>query len=66
MIRMSVVLITSNTRGLMNCSRCAKSAPATPAPNEDRVKARNFTRRVCTLINSLAISSSRTASTPRP
>ena len=66
MMRISVVLTMSNTRGLMNCSRWANSAPATPAQKAESMNASTFTRRVLTLIRSLAISSSRMASTPRP
>ncbi len=66
MIRTSVDLMMSKTRGEMNCSRCAKSPPATPEKNAESVKARNFARRVSTPVSSAAISSSRTASTPRP
>ncbi len=49
MMRISVDLMMSKTRGLMNWRRWANSAPATPAKNDETTKARIFTRRVLTL-----------------
>ena len=66
MMRISVDLMISKTLGLMNWRRWAKSAPATPAKNEETTKASIFMRRVSMPDSSAAISSSLIERMPLP